>query len=143
VIYLLGSDSLSRVGWARKAKTPETGLGMAISAKDIDGTRLITLKDVVDIAQAAELKRILMDAIASSPRVCIQLSAVTAIDVTAVQLLWAAVSHVSSVGADLVVNGPMNEEVERSFAGTGIFPILNSMATQPGREESDVLASQH
>ena len=105
-----------------------------------DGIQYIRLSDAVDIAQAAELKRILMDAMALSSRVRIFVSGATAVDVTAVQLLWASVLHASLAGTDLVVEGPLSKEVERSLACTGIFSILNSLAAQPGREATSVLA---
>jgi anti-anti-sigma factor len=115
---------------------------MAISVDSQDGTQYIRLTEAIDIAQAAELKRILMDAIASSSRVRITVPGATEIDVTAVQLLWASVLHASSAGTDLVVEGPLNKEVERSFACTGIFPILNSVVAQPGQEATSVLTSR-
>jgi anti-anti-sigma factor len=116
---------------------------MAINADSQDGTQYIRLTEAIDIAQAAELKRILIDAIASSSRVRISVSGVTVIDVTAVQLLWASVLHASSAGTDLAVEGPLSKEVERSLVCTGIYPILNSVATQPGREATNVLANRH
>jgi anti-anti-sigma factor len=115
---------------------------MAISVDSQDGTQYIRLTEAIDIAQAAELKQVLMDAIASSSRVRILVSDATVIDVTVVQLLWASVLHASSADADLVIEGPLNKEVERSFACTGIFPILNSAAAQPGREATSVLANR-
>ena len=119
---------------------PESEPDMAISVDSQDGIQYIRLSDAVDIAQAAELKRILMDAMALSSRVRISVSGATAVDVTAVQLLWASVLHASSAGTDLVVEGPLSKEVERSLACNGIFSILNSLAAQPGREATSVLA---
>jgi anti-anti-sigma factor len=115
---------------------------MAISVDSIDNTQYIRLTEAIDIAQAAELKRILMDAIASSSRIRIPVSGATVIDVTVVQLLWASILHASSAGTDLVVEGPWSKEVERLFECTGI-PILNSVAPQTEREATSVLASRH
>jgi anti-anti-sigma regulatory factor len=120
----------------------ESESSMAISVDSQDGTQYIRLIDAIDIGHAAELRQILMDAIASSPRIRIPICGATAIDVTAVQLLWASVDHASLAGKDLAVEGPLSEEVEKSFAGTGIFPILNSVAAQPGREAASVLTSR-
>jgi anti-anti-sigma regulatory factor len=111
---------------------------MAISVDSIDNTQYIRLTEAIDIAQAAELKRILMDAIASSSRIRIPVSGATVID----QLLWASILHASSAGTDLVVEGPWSKEVERLFECTGI-PILNSVAPQTEREATSVLASRH
>ena len=140
VICLEGSSSPSIARRAEEAETPELEPDMAVSIDSQSGTRYIRLTEVIDIAQAAELKRILMDAMALSSRVRIFVSGATAVDVTAVQLLWASVLHASSAGTDLVVEGPLSKEVERSLACTGIFSILNSLAAQPGREATSVLA---
>jgi anti-anti-sigma regulatory factor len=116
---------------------------MAINVEDKNGRRCIRLDDVVDIAQAADLKQILMEAIGSFESVRIEVSGASAIDVTAVQLLWAALSHASSTGKDLAIEGPWNEEIVRSLSCTGISPILLSMLAKSGKEESSVLAARN
>src|SRR5580700_8341675 len=86
-----------RAPWATRFE--ESRDSMAVTVDTLEGIRTIRLTDVLDIAQAAELKRVLVDAIESSLRVCIQVAGVSAIDVTTVQLLWAAASHAKSVGS--------------------------------------------
>ncbi|MGA7243713.1 MAG: STAS domain-containing protein [Terracidiphilus sp.] len=115
---------------------------MAINVEDQNGRRRIRLDDVVDIAQAAELKQILMEAIGSFAPVSIQVSGASAIDVTAVQLLWAALSHASTTGKEFAIVGPWDEEIERSLSCTGISPIMHSMLAQSGEEESNALAAR-
>jgi anti-anti-sigma regulatory factor len=106
---------------------------MAIDVDTREGIRYIRLTHALDITQAAELKCALMDAIAISPRVCIEIARASAIDATIVQLLWAAISHGKSVGCDLVLHGPVSEAVERTLLGTGIFPLMSSLLV--GSEE--------
>jgi anti-anti-sigma regulatory factor len=111
---------------------------MAIRTKDTDGRRCIILTDVVDIAQASELKQALTEAIGSASRVSIQVSEATAIDVTTAQLLWAAVSCSSAAGTELVVDGPWSTQVEESFLNSGLLAILHAMAENSTQERSNV-----
>jgi anti-anti-sigma factor len=115
---------------------------MAIDVDTLEGIRYIRLTDALDIAQAAELKGVLVSAIASSPRVCIQFAGVSALDVTTVQLLWAAVSQAKSAGSDLILEGPVSEAVARSLAGTGLFPLLASLLVRSEEEAGRVLSSR-
>jgi len=115
---------------------------MAISTHIEDGFQYVTLVDAVDIEQAADLKRILMEAIGSAARVCIQVSGATAVDVTTVQLIWAAASC-SSSATELEIQGPWSEQVEESFSHTGLSPVLDLMSRSAAREETDVLATRH
>jgi anti-anti-sigma regulatory factor len=116
---------------------------MAISTEDKDGVRCIILADVVDIAEASDLKQALTESIGSISRVCIQVSAATAIDVTTAQLLWAAVSCSSLSGTELVVEGPWSAQVEESFLTSGLSPLLQAMVQNLAEEGANVLASRH
>jgi anti-anti-sigma regulatory factor len=122
---------------------PESESVMAISTKDRDDVRCIFLTDVVDIAQASELKQALSEAIGSVSRVSIEVSGATAIDVTTAQLLWAAVSYSSLSGTEIVVQGPWSAQVEQSFLTSGLTPLLQSMVQSAAGEGANVLASRH
>ncbi len=114
---------------------------MAISTKDMDGVRYIILGDIVDIAQASDLKHALTAAIGSVSRVSIQVSGATTIDVTVAQLLWAAISCASVSGTELVVEGPWSKQVEEAFLMSGLTPLLKAMAPSSPEEGVNVLAS--
>jgi anti-anti-sigma regulatory factor len=86
------------------------------------------------------LKGVLMDAIASSLRVCIHVAAVSAMDVTIVQLLWAAASQAKLAGSGLVVESPLSEAVEISLAATGLFPLLASLMARSEEGVGHVLS---
>lgn len=122
---------------------PESESAMAISTKDRDDVRCIVLTDVVDIAQASELKQALSEAIGSVSRVSIEVSEATAIDVTTAQLLWAAVSYSSLSGTEIVVQGPWSAQVEQSFLASGLTPLLQPMVQNSAEEGANVLASRH
>jgi anti-anti-sigma factor len=100
---------------------------MAITVDVRQDIRNIILSGALDIEQAAELKGVLMDAIASSLRVCIHVAAVSAMDVTIVQLLWASASQAKSAGTGLIVEGPLSEAVEISLPATGLFPLMETL----------------
>jgi len=116
---------------------------MAIDFTKESGRCCIVLSDVVDISHAAELKRILVQALQSNAPLCIQISGATAIDVTIVQLLWAAVHSASAAGTQLKFEGTWSEDVERLFAHTGLAPILESLRVQSLPGGVDVLTVRH
>jgi anti-anti-sigma regulatory factor len=121
----------------------ESEFVMAISTKDRDDVRCIVLTDVVDIAQASELKQALSEAIGSVSRLSIEVSEATAIDVTTAQLLWTVVSYSSLSGTEIVVQGPWSAQVEQSFLTSGLTPLLQSMVQSAAGEGANVLASRH
>jgi anti-anti-sigma factor len=133
--------SQARCSWA--TRIPESRGNMAVTVDIQEGTRYIRLTGSLDIAHAAELKRVLVDAIPSSPRVCIEVAGVSAIDVTIVQLLWAAVSYAKSAGLDLILEGPVSEAAAKSLALTGIFPLMASLVVRSGEEAGNVLISRN
>jgi anti-anti-sigma regulatory factor len=63
---------------------------MAIAIEESDLGNLVVLEGTIDISSAGELKAVLLKALGSGKDVCISLDAATYLDVTAVQLLWAA-----------------------------------------------------
>lgn len=115
---------------------------MSISTKNMDGVPCIALSNVVDIAQASELKQALTEAIGSTPRVSIQVSATTSIDVTTLQLLWAAVLCSSLSGTEIVIEGSWSPQVEESLLASGLTPLLRAMRHSSVGEGADVLASR-
>jgi anti-anti-sigma regulatory factor len=115
---------------------------MAISTEHKDGSLCIILSAGVDIAQAAELKQTLTESIGSVPRVAIQVSAATAIDVTTAQLLWAAVSCSPLADTEVVVEGPWSTQVRESFLLSGLTPLLQAIVHCSNAEGANVLASR-
>jgi anti-anti-sigma regulatory factor len=113
---------------------------MAIHFAEEFGCCRIILEDFVDISHAAELKRTLMQALRSTVPLCIQVSGATAIDVTIVQLLWAAVRYASAAGTKLTFEGGWSEDIERSFSQSGLVPMLQCFRTQSSPGGNDGLA---
>lgn len=79
----------------------------------------IKLEGSVDISVAAELKQILLEALASGKRVRVSLAGVTDMDVTAVQLLWAAVREAKATDTDFAFDGDVPEPVLAALVESG------------------------
>lgn len=99
------------------------------------GIAVLRLAESVDITVAAELKRLLLEAFQSSTETCIDLSQATAIDVTAVQLLWAAGRHARSNGKILHAVPPKDELIVASLREVGVdLPTWESEPARAGEQ---------
>jgi len=85
----------------------------------------IELEGAVDISVAAELRRRLVEALGSGNELRVSLARVTEMDVTAVQLLWAATREAQAAGIEFAFEGQMQEPVLAMLAESGIekFPV--------------------
>jgi len=88
--------------------------------KENETSSLIRLEGVIDIASAVELKVLLLQALASGKEVCIALDGVKGLDVTAVQLLWAAGREAKASGAGFRFVGQVPSAVISSLRDAGI-----------------------
>lgn len=94
----------------------------------------IGLEAEVDIRCAAELKATLMDAIASRKEVQLDFERATDLDVTAVQLLWAAARAVEQTGVRFAFAGESRETLTRAAREMGLdFSPAGSIDTVAGR----------
>jgi hypothetical protein len=87
---------------------------------------LIRLEGTVEIASAAGLKKVLVEALGSTRELHLSLQSTTALDVTAVQLLWAAELEAKASGIGFALEGEAPEQVLSTLvsAGFGSFPSL-------------------
>ena len=92
--------------------------------QDLEST-LIRLDGTVEVASAAEFKQILMDALHRARPVRVALEAVTGIDVTGVQLLWAAQREANSCGVPFTAASALPDAVAAHLRGLGFdgFPV--------------------
>jgi anti-anti-sigma factor len=98
---------------------------------------VIRLEGAIDIDRAAELKEALLEALASGQAVRISLQAATSIDVTAVQLLWAAEREAGASGTVLALEGAVPEIVRATLSEAGFerFPFAEKApGVDKGRE---------
>jgi anti-anti-sigma factor len=91
---------------------------------------VVVLEGTIDISSAGELKAILLKALGTGKEVCISLDAVEYLDVTAVQLLWAAEQHARRSGAVLRFSGHLSDVVSTTLVNAGFpsFPALVNAA---------------
>ena len=85
---------------------------------------LLRLEGEVDIASAAELKKLLLQALASGNDLHVDVERATELDVTAMQLLWAAERAARGAGTGFTLVGRLPEEIlaAASEAGLEKFP---------------------
>jgi anti-anti-sigma regulatory factor len=98
---------------------------MAIALNESELGNVVVLEGTIDISSAGELKAILLKALGSGKGVCISLDAATYLDVTAVQLLWAAEQQARLSGAVFRFSGHLSDLVSTTFANAG-FPSFQT-----------------
>ena len=98
---------------------------MPIVHDQIDGKRLIRFEGATDISLAAELKALLLESLASGTDVQVDLQQTTEMDITALQLLWAAGRAAEKSGVRFNLSGciPKEISVTAAIAGFDQFPI--------------------
>ena len=98
---------------------------MGITFEQRDESSLIGLEGVVDIAFAAQLKNILLNALKSGKAVRVALDHSTELDVTALQLLWATEREARATGVEFSLAGPVPQPVSAALkdAGFDSFPV--------------------
>jgi len=98
---------------------------MPITVNQNEMVYVVQFEGAIDIACASELKKHLMEGLASGKDVQVDLERATDIDVTALQLLWAAKREAERSGVTVAVVGRVPDTV--SFvahdAGFENFPI--------------------
>jgi phospholipid transport system transporter-binding protein len=97
----------------------------AVSAALIqaEGVSVIRLDGAIDIAIAAELKASLLAALESGGEIEISLDAATEVDVTAIQLLWAAEQDAKRAGLSFRFSGELGKPIRSSLEGMGLGAI--------------------
>jgi anti-anti-sigma regulatory factor len=98
---------------------------LAIILEQREESNLIRLEGVIDIAFAAELKTTLLDAIKPPKSLQVALSADADLDVTAIQLLWAAEHEAKASNVSFVLDGCVPDAVSATLKETGFerFPV--------------------
>jgi anti-anti-sigma factor len=89
-----------------------------------EGMCLIRLQGELNVASAAELKKLLLDALASQREVQVDLENASELDVTAVQLLWAAERETRASGKRFSVAGKVPELIAVSLREAGFGQFL-------------------
>jgi anti-anti-sigma regulatory factor len=87
---------------------------------------LIRLEGEVDISQADELKRILLATLAEGRALRLSAEAVTGMDITAMQLLWAAAREARTTGTPLAWQGAVPDALRATMREAGIDSFLGT-----------------
>lgn len=107
---------------------------MTGSLEQVEGKTILRLKGSLDIAAAESLKNILLDAVASSSTIQVDLAATTYLDVTALQLFWAARQEAVARGGILTFD-PVPPDAVRLLVKDAGFPELLSASADPASGE--------
>lgn len=98
---------------------------MGITVEQREGSTAICLAGVIDIASAAELKATLLIALERDVTMYVAFDPHADLDVTAVQLLWAAEREARGAGLGFALEGEVPEPVSAALKEAGIerFPV--------------------
>ena len=97
---------------------------MGITLKQNQKSTVIRLKGVIDITTAAEFKKLLFQACGSGKDVRVVLDGVTDLDVTAVELIWAARRSAEGAGVAFTLSGAVPESVSSALGNAGLQQFL-------------------
>jgi 16S rRNA U1498 N3-methylase RsmE len=98
---------------------------MPVFTKQSDGISLIYLDGAITIPSAAELKLVIVQALASGQRVCFVLENATELDITALQLLWATERNAEVTSLQATISGQVPDSILTAAVNAGLqtFPM--------------------
>jgi anti-anti-sigma factor len=94
---------------------------MSIDLEETEKGNLVVLQGTIDICCAAELKTVLLRAFSAGTDLQVSVADAAYLDVTAVQLLWAADEHARRSGVKFRISGAVPDSVSAALAEAG-FP---------------------
>jgi anti-anti-sigma factor len=97
---------------------------MSVTLSHGEDSSCVRLEGAIDIAGAAEMKTVLLEALNRRRPVKVALDGVTGLDITAVQLLWAAQHEAERAGVGFDFAGPIPETVFAALNGAGLGDVL-------------------
>jgi anti-anti-sigma regulatory factor len=103
---------------------------VAVKFDRSEGPGVIRLEGEIGIADAAQLKEVLLEALRPGAGARIALEMASGLDVTAVQLLWAAERAAQASGTLLALEGTVPERLRATLreAGFGRLPFADQGA---------------
>lgn len=119
-----------KAGWIRqtKVKVPFSKADQKSVPVTLDQSEevcILRLEGEVDIACAAEMKQLLLQALGSGKELRVDVERATELDVTALQLLWATDREARGSGRGFTLAGRVPGEISVAIldAGFGKFPV--------------------
>lgn len=100
---------------------------MGITLEQSEKSSVIRLEGIIDIAVAAEFKKVLLQASETGNAIEVSIEGATGLDVTAVQLIWAARRTAEGADAAFTVSGAASESVSSALGSAGLEQFLVSL----------------
>ena len=97
---------------------------MGITLEQSKKSSVIRLTGAIDIGLAAEFKRLLLQACGSGKAVRVALDGATELDVTALQLIWAARRAAEGAGVAFALSGAVPESILSALGCAGLQQLL-------------------
>ena len=102
---------------------------VGVTLEQSESLSVLRLQGAIDIASAGELKELLLKALElpkqESPKeVSVSLEGATDMDVTAVQLLWAAKRNARASGVRFSLSGAVPEQLLANLSVVGLQPLI-------------------
>jgi anti-anti-sigma factor len=97
---------------------------MPATVEDRENLSLVRLEGAIDIASAAELKSVLVSVLASKKEIRLTLEGITELDITALQLLYAAERDASKAGFPFLLTGSVSNEISAAVTDAGLVKLL-------------------
>lgn len=99
---------------------------MPVIPEENDGLSRIRLEGAIDIGCAAELKRLLVEALDSGEGVRLAIDGATQLGVAAIQLLWAAEREAARSGVGFGLDGAAPEGMAAALGEAGFERFLSA-----------------
>lgn len=97
---------------------------MGIQVEQVGKTVTVRLQGSIDISSAEELKKVLVNALKAGEEIRLRWGEATYLDVTGVQLLWAAEYEARSLGVKWVFADPLPEAIASILHDAGFEESL-------------------
>ncbi len=98
--------------------------GVPVTLEQNETLSLLRFEGAIDISLAAELKTLLLQALGSGCEVSVSIAAATDLDVTAVQLLWAAAREAKKAGVGFSLTEPPSRNISATLDEAGLQQFL-------------------
>jgi anti-anti-sigma factor len=89
------------------------------TVEERENTSLVRLEGAIDIASVAEMRSVFLNALASSKEVRLTLEGVTEMDITALQVLYAAKRDAAKAGIHFALEGSVPDEISAAMTRAG------------------------
>jgi anti-anti-sigma regulatory factor len=108
----------------KKTRSVQKERCVSVTLEQNDVLSTIHLEGAIDIVSAGELKALLLEALGSGRPVRAVLEGTTGLDVTAMQLLWAARQTARASEVGFAIGGQAQERISAALAAAGLEDFM-------------------